>query len=244
MAGSFTWLDLMSPDPAKSIGFYTTALGFTTEKWAGPMDYTMLKSGDETFGGVMTLPAEAVAMGTPPHWLGYVSVDDLGVMVGRAKAFGGTVLRDATPIPDVGAFAIVQDPTGGVFALFHSNRPDGGQPLKSIAWTELMSTDPARALAFYCALFGWNPTTSLDMGEQGTYQMFGTGEQSLGGMMKSPMGTTAWAYYFAVDDCAERMASSSAAGARPIMGPMEVPGGGKAAMMFDPTGAAFALFSM
>jgi predicted enzyme related to lactoylglutathione lyase len=242
MAGSFTWLDLMSPDQAEAIDFYTRALGFTTEKWGGG-DYTMLKSGDETFGGVMTLPAEAVATGSPPHWLGYVSVDDLGVSVGRAKALGGTVLRDTTPIPDVGAFAILQDPTGGVFALFRSNRPDGGQPLKSIAWTELMSTDPQRALAFYCALFGWNPTTSMELGDQGgTYQMFGTGDESIGGVMKSPMGTTTWAYYFAVDDCGKRMEAAAALGATPILGPMEVPGG-RAVLMSDPSGAAFALFS-
>lgn len=228
--------------PAKAIAFYTQALGFTTHKWDGPMDYTMLKSGDETFGGVVTLPTEAAAMGSPPHWLGYVGVDDLNASVAKAAALGGKVLKGVTTIPNAGQFAVLRDPTGGTFALFQSASPSGKE-LECIAWTELMSTDVEAALRFYGALFGWEPTESMDMGDHGRYQMFGRSGKSLGGMMKSPMGMSAWAFYFGVDGCAARMEKASGLGAKPIMGPMDVPGGGKAAMMFDPTGAAFALFS-
>lgn len=243
MAGKFVWFDLMTPDPAKAIGFYTEALGFGTQKWDGPMDYTMLKSGEEVFGGVMTLPPEAAAMGAPPHWLGYVGVDDLGASVAKASSLGAKVLKGDTPIPNVGRFAVLSDPTGGTFALFQSANPSGAD-LKSVAWVELMSTEPDAALAFYTALFGWNPTESMDMGPSGKYQMFGQGGQSMGGMMKSPMGMSAWAFYFAVDSAPDRLETAAKHGAKPIMGPMDVPGGGKAGMMFDPTGAAFALFSM
>src|SRR5688500_1201951 len=122
MAGQFTWFDLSTDDNAASVRFYTQLLGWTTEAWAGGA-YTMFKSGDKTFGGVMPLADEAKKMGAPPHWMGYVTVDDVDRAAGRAKELGGRVFVPGTDIPNVGRFAVVADPAGAVLALFASKSP-------------------------------------------------------------------------------------------------------------------------
>jgi uncharacterized protein len=85
----------------------------------------------------------------------------------------------------------------------------------------------------------------MDMGEMGTYQTFGIGddESMIGGMMNKPpqMPVSAWTYYFNVgniDEAAERVKS---AGGQITWGPQDVPGGGFALMAIDPQAAAFGL---
>ena len=245
MAGKFVWFDLMTPDTKAALAFYSQNLGFGQQAWEGGMPYTMFKSGEETFGGVMELPKEAIDMGAPPHWLGYVGVDDLDASLARAAALGAKIYRGATDIPGAGRFGILADPTGATFAMFQSANPSGAD-LQAVAWVELMSTDPARAMAFYSELFGWVPTEAMDLGEMGTYQMFGTKEHSFGGLQKSApnMPMSAWAYYFAVDAAGARMAAATAAGSKVLYGPMPVPGNGFAGLLVDPQGAAFGVFSM
>jgi predicted enzyme related to lactoylglutathione lyase len=243
MAGKSVWFDLMTPEPLAAGAFYA-ALGFGVQPWEGPMNYTMFTSGAEAFGGVMELPKEALDHGAPPHWLGYVGVDDLDASLAKAAALGARVMRGAAEIPGTGRFAILTDPTGAVLALFQSANP-GGADLKAVAWVELSSTDPARAMAFYADLFGWVPTEAMDLGPMGTYQMFGTAEHSFGGLQKSPpqLPASAWSYYFAVDAAQARVDAAKAAGATVLYGLQEVPGG-HTAMLVDPQGAAFGIFSM
>jgi hypothetical protein len=72
-----------------------------------------------------------------------------------------------------------------------------------------MSSDPEAGLAFYAEQFGWTKGDTMDMGEMGTYQIFGSGGQDLGGMMglgNSPV--SAWLPYFGstgIDQSIERI---------------------------------------
>ncbi len=112
-----------------------------------------------------------------------------------------------------------------------------------MGWHELYASDAASDFDFYAGLFGWQKKDSMDMGEMGVYQVFGTADTTLGGMMnKPPMVPVAnWHYYFNVgniDQAAERVRS---AGGQVVLGPQEVPGGSFILMGVDPQGALFAL---
>ena len=112
-----------------------------------------------------------------------------------------------------------------------------------MGWHELYASDHAAVFDFYAGLFGWEKKDALDMGEMGVYQMFGTADVTLGGMMtKPPMIPVAhWNYYFNVgniDQAGERVQS---AGGQIVQGPMEVPGGSFIVMGVDPQGAHFSL---
>ena len=55
---------------------------------------------------------------SPSAWLAYVLVDDLKGATEKAKANGATVLRDITEVPNMGAFAIITDPTGANIGIW------------------------------------------------------------------------------------------------------------------------------
>lgn len=243
MSGRFTWFDLMTGDPAAASDWYAQHMAWGTQAWDGPMAYTMFTQGDETFGGAMQLPEEAAKMGAPPHWLGYVGVADVDGAVARAGELGGRVMRPGTDIPGVGRFAILADPEGAVFAVFRSTGGDDGQA-KVLAWCELAAEDPDAVWPFYEGLLGWRKTDAMDMGDMGTYQMFGV-EGSMGGMMRRVPGmpVSAWTYYFRTDDTHSRTATLVDAGATLIMGPREVPGGDFISVLTDPQGAVLAIYS-
>ncbi len=248
MTGTFCWYDLSTTDTAAAAKFYSTLLGWTAAPHrVGDDSYTMWQQGDTGFGGLMRLPDEAKAMGAPPHWMGYVWVENAEAAVARATELGARVFVPATTIsPEVGRFAVLADPQGATFALYESARPADGADWKSpVAWHECYTTDIDGAMAFYGALFGWEKTDAMNIPGGGVYQMFGKGGQTFGGMMLKPqeMPMPAWLYYFSVPSADDVATKARELGAHIILGPMEVPGGGRVVVAIDPQGASFAVHS-
>jgi uncharacterized protein len=247
--GRFTWYDLMTPDPAAAQQFYTQVVGWGTQKWDNPaMPYTMWTSGDAPLGGIMPMGEAEKAQGVPPHWLPYVGVEDVDAAAAEAKELGGKVLYQPTDIPEVGRFAVIQDPQGAVIAIFTPREgapaPEGTPRPGQFSWHELTTTDYPAALDFYGRIFGWHKTSEFDMGGMGLYQMYGQGEQTYGGMFnKTPDMPVPpnWLCYIQVEDVDQAVARVTQLGGTVINGPMEVPGGDRIAQCFDPQGAAFAL---
>jgi predicted enzyme related to lactoylglutathione lyase len=84
----------------------------------------------------------------------------------------------------------------------------------------------------------------MDMGPMGVYRIFGAGDKQLGGMMTIPPGTPmppSWIYYTETADLDAALGRATKKGATVMNGPMEVPGGGRIAVLMDPQGAAFAM---
>lgn len=248
--GRFVWYDLLTTDPDAAASFYTKVAGWGTQDWpGGAKPYTMWTTHDSPIGGVMELAPELKA-GMPPHWIGYVSVPDVDASAKEAESLGGKVLTAPMDIPEVGRFAVISDPQGAAIAIFTpTNVPPGheGKPnVGEISWHELTTTDHAKAYDFYQKLFGWNKTSVMDMGDAGEYQMYGRGDDVLGGMWTKPADMPMppnWLYYIRVpnvDEAAERV---KALGGQVLNGPMDVPGGDRIAQCMDPQGAAFAVHS-
>jgi predicted enzyme related to lactoylglutathione lyase len=135
-----------------------------------------------------------------------------------------------------------------VFAAFTPAPSDtSAAPPSDFSWHELATTDQRAALAFYQQLFGWEATSSMDMGPgMGVYQMFGWGGQPAGGIFTKPAqmpGPPSWLPYIKVPDSKKTAASVKKQGGKIINGPMEVPGGDWIAQGMDLQGAMFAVHS-
>jgi predicted enzyme related to lactoylglutathione lyase len=106
-----------------------------------------------------------------------------------------------------------------------------------------LADDWQKAFGFYSELFGWQKSDAMPMGEMGTYQMFSTGGQAIGGMFNKPPAVPApyWLYYFNVGDIDVAVERVWANGGQILNGPMEVPGGHWIIQGKDPQGAMFAL---
>jgi len=209
-----------------------------------PMNkYTMFNFNGEDFGGVIPLPMPEA----PIHWLPYVTVDDVDQTAKRAESLGGKVLAPPMDIPNVGRFTVVADPTGGVvspMSFLQAPRPQPQNGLVGpVAWCELLTTDTAKAGAFYEGLFGWN-RREMDMGPNGKYHMFKAGDRDQGGMapLMPPLDHTAWVTYFAVDDVDAKTEVAKGSGATQLVPPSDIPNIGRFSWLKDPQGALFALF--
>lgn len=123
MGNAFVHVELATTDLGKAKDFYGKLFDWKLNDMpmGGGETYTMLDVGEGTGGGMMKAPMPNM----PSGWLAYVGVDDIAASTKKAKSLGGTIIRDVTEIPNVGAFSIVQDPTGAVFAMFQASRGQG-----------------------------------------------------------------------------------------------------------------------
>lgn len=114
--GAPTWNELATSDTRAARAFYTGLFGWSAdEQQMGPMKYTVFKNGDRPAGGMYDLPKEWA--GVPPHWMVYFAVADCDAIVEQVKGLGGTVMAPPSDIPNVGRFAILQDPQRAAFAV-------------------------------------------------------------------------------------------------------------------------------
>jgi uncharacterized protein len=245
--GSFVWYDLATTDPEAAGRFYQSVVGWNVEP-VPEMHYTLLKAGETRAGGLMELPPHLREAGVPPHWSGYISVDDVDAMIARVKESGGDLKFGPEDIPNIGRFAVVTDPDGVPFYLFKGAGEAPPQPgMMSpghVGWHELRARDHDAAFRFYAGLFGWNRSTAMDMGPMGTYQLFSYGGADRGGMMNASNGVhPSWLFYFVVDGLDAALGRVQANNGTVMHGPQEVPGGAWVLMCRDPQGAAFALVS-
>ena len=123
VAGLFCWHECMSTDGDATADYYTKLFGWgleTAPMTVGgcEMTYRLFTKNDQHFGGALDLPPQAVEQGARTHWLNYVNVDDVDASSEKAVALGGSVLCPCTDIPQAGRFCVIQDPQGGMLALF------------------------------------------------------------------------------------------------------------------------------
>lgn len=246
MHGQFCWYELSTPDVEASKKFYSKFTGWGTQ--AFDADYNMFTTGGMPIAGIFKLNAEMRAKGVPPNWMPYIEADNVDDTVAKGKSLGGKVMAGPDDIPGTGRFAVMQDPQGATFGIYHSTRASGGWDGKNVvgrfSWHELMTSDYQAAFDFYNALFGWNKTSAMDMGGGNMYQMYGQGEAAYGGMFNKMPGMESmnpfWLVYIHVDDVGKAVEIAKKNGAFVQRERLEIPGG-TIAILGDPQGAGYAL---
>jgi hypothetical protein len=247
-AGTFSWVDLATPDAAAAKAFYTHVFGWEAhDSPAGPDSvYTMLSLAGKHVAGLYEMSAEQRAQGIPPHWLSYVTVDDIDAATEKVTALGGTVLAGPMDVMEAGRMAMVQDPTGATFALWQAGQHIGAALVNipgTFSWNELATTDVDKAGAFYGGLFGWEVTKD-DMPTGPYYTVKNKGRMA-GGMlqMTAEWGDMppSWSVYFTVEDCDATIKQVHELGGNALMEPFEIPEVGRFAVMQDPQGAHFTI---
>lgn len=239
----FVWYELMTPDIDAALAFYGRVIGWTSHDHPGGGErYAIVNANGAGVGGVTAMPP-----GLPkPFWLGYIGTPDLAATLAAFRGAGGQVHKGPFEIPEVGTIAIVSDPQHTPLAFiqpagtgesqsFDQAKPGHGN------WNELHAPDPAAALAFYTAQFGWEKGETHDMGPNGTYQIIRAAGADIGGIVKTGWFGPSWIFYFGTPDPAAAAEAIRDAGGEVLHGPSPVPGGAHIVVARDPAGAAFAL---
>jgi len=119
-------------------------------------------------------------------------------------------------------------------------------PRGRICWNELMTTDTKAAKAFYKGVVGWG----TEAGEADfSYVMWTAGRTPVGGLMTLPdeakqMGAPpSWLMYVAVPDVDASVRQAVSLGARAHVEAQDIPNMGRFAVLGDPQGATFGVFS-
>lgn len=252
MSHHFVWYELNTTAPAAAPAFYAAVAQWGLQKFEHG-DYQMWTTARGPIGGLMLLPEEAKAMGAPPHWMGYVGVENVDETAARVTSLGGKIYVPPKTIAGAGRFAVFADPQGAAFSVHSFEQP---MPRKEpgdgdFCWSELISSNPAGSFAFYSELFGWTKLEAMDMGAMGLYQTFGPGgtadrKAALGGIMGLVPGVpvSMWLYYINVPHLDAALGAVRAHGGKVVSGPNPIPGNARIATCLDPQGAAFALHSM
>jgi uncharacterized protein len=249
--GTFCYVELGTSDSAAAKTFYSQLFGWDhVDHPMGPDGvYTMLQLNGQDVGGLFQLMPEMVAQGIPPHWLSYVLVTSADEGAEKAKAAGATLMKEPFDVMTIGRMAVVQDPTGAVFALWEPKEHKGSGVYNvpnTFCWNELGTNDTQKAGEFYSDVFGWSRDTQ-NFGPM-EYTMFKNGDRSAGGMYKitPDMGPIPphWLVYFAVDDCDAKVQKATELGANVMKPADDIPGIGRFAILVDPQGAAFAVIKL
>ena len=245
-AGTFCWIELGTTDTGAARNYYKDLFGWSD---AAEQDYVMLKLSGKEVGGLYELTDEMRAHGVPPHWLSYVSVVSADETAKKAESLGATILKEPFDVFAVGRMAVIQDPTGAVFAVWQPRTHIGARVINepgSLCWNELATRDVDGAKAFYKKVFGWEGDTGEADGM--TYTEWKLDGETIGGMLEMgdqfPAEVPAhWLVYFAVDDTDATVASAGELGGSVTVPATDIPPG-RFAVLNDTHGAHFAVITM
>jgi|SRR5215831_11837412 len=246
LPGKFVWFEHVSKDAKKAQSFYGEVLGWKVAKFPADPNYEMIQAPDapDAFVGGYPKPENGK---TQPHWISYVSVEDVDAAAKAATKHGGKVLVAPFDAPPVGRMAKIADPQGAELYLFKNaqgDSPDSAQPLTGhLSWNELHTPEPKKALAFYEKVVGFS-VRSMDMGPAGTYHILSKGGVDRAGVTSqlAPGVAPHWLPYITVDDADKTLARAKKLGATVLMPAEDVPTVGRIGVLADPTGAAIAIW--
>jgi uncharacterized protein len=245
--GLFVWHEVGTTDLRAGEEFYAKVAGWKAESWSQNPSYKMFVAKRESKAGLYLITESLNTVTPPPSWLSYVGTPDVDATVRQAVELGGKVVVPAYNVPSVGRMAHLQDPQGALFAVSSQEaRSHFRDPqLGDFSWHELLTTNMGTAFDFYAKLFGWEKMEAMDMGPQGTYQIFGTGGHQLGGVFNpGPLpGGPLWIPYVLVADARRTAESAKELGGTIAHGPSEVPGGDWVFTGVDRHGAMFGVQS-
>jgi predicted enzyme related to lactoylglutathione lyase len=110
-----THFDIPSDNPERTQKFYSEVFGWKFDKWDGPMEYWMIKTGESNQPGinggmVRRMPGQICMTNT-------IEVPSLDEYTSKITSKGGQILIPKMPILGVGYFATCMDTEGNIFGM-------------------------------------------------------------------------------------------------------------------------------
>jgi predicted enzyme related to lactoylglutathione lyase len=124
MPNTLVWNELQTRDADAAKAFYATVFGWTNS--TDPSGYVVFANDGRMQAGMMQMDASWGEV--PPNWSTYFMVEDVEATVSKVTELGGNVLVPPTAAGEMGRFAVVQDPQGGVFTVMQFSGPVDAPP--------------------------------------------------------------------------------------------------------------------
>jgi hypothetical protein len=244
--GTFSWVENATTDQDGTKSFYATLFGwdYDDSPVGDGIYYSMAKLNGKYVAAIAPQQQDERAMGVPPHWNSYITVDDVDAVSARVEELGGTLHAPPFDVMEVGRMSALSDATGAVVYLWQAKQHIGAGLVNApgaFCWNELATRDPDVAQQFWGGLLGWN-FERIDAGPMDYWSISNAGRPN-GGMHRMGDETPAdvpsyWLVYFAVDSID---AATPNAGT-PVVPKTQAGGENAFAVFSDPAGAVFGLF--
>jgi predicted enzyme related to lactoylglutathione lyase len=111
--------EIPADNPERAAQFYQKVFGWKVDKWAGPMDYWLAKTGEDKepgINGAITEKGDYVAATT--NTIDVASYEDA---VKKIMEAGGKVLTAKMAVPGVGYMSYCKDTEGNVFGIMQND---------------------------------------------------------------------------------------------------------------------------
>jgi predicted enzyme related to lactoylglutathione lyase len=112
--------DINAKDSDRAIKFYETIFNWEFSKWEGPMDYWMIKTGQESEPGIdggMSKNDELTGFDTSVT----VDVKSIDDVIKQIQDLGGQIVQPKMAIPGIGWFAQFKDTEGNKLGLMQDD---------------------------------------------------------------------------------------------------------------------------
>ncbi|HEX5632918.1 MAG TPA: hypothetical protein VFX50_06800 [Gemmatimonadales bacterium] len=116
--------EIHAEQPARAERFYSQLLGWTFQKWNGPMDYWTIVTGPDDQPGINggLLPRRGVIDGTAViAYVCTVDVTGIDAMLQRAVELGGSIALAKMPIPGLGWLGYIKDTEGNILGMMEAD---------------------------------------------------------------------------------------------------------------------------
>lgn len=120
MPNTVVWNELQTRQPDVVKSFYEAVFDWTSA--TDENGYVTYQANGRIQAGMITMD-ENWGPDIPANWSVYFMVEDVAAKAALAQELGGTVMVPATQAGEMGIFAVIQDPQGGVFNIMSFKGP-------------------------------------------------------------------------------------------------------------------------
>ena len=87
--------------------------------------YSLLHINGNEVAALYELDEDQKSQGVPPHWMSYISVNNVSIVAAQVEGLGGKIIKAPFDVFDTGRMALIQDPTGAIVALWQAGHHIG-----------------------------------------------------------------------------------------------------------------------
>lgn len=117
--------EIVADNPERAMKFYKEVFGWEFNKWDGPQDYWLVKTGEDSQPGInggLTPKTNQGSGNTGGRSTNSIDVPSIDEFSNKISMEGGKVLSPKMPIPGVGYLAICEDTEGISFGIIQYDR--------------------------------------------------------------------------------------------------------------------------
>ena len=251
---TFCWNQLATPNIDESIVFYSALFGWDVveEDLADGGTTVRLAHKGDFVVGMHVLSEIEVNHGWKARWEPFLRVDNIPDVLVRVSEQPGQVLEGDVSAGTHGTLATISSPSGAQLCLWEAGSFSGqgmtrqnGVP----SWHTLLVSNLDIEHTFWSKVVGWGDAQEapeLGLGHF-THPVHGNiaGSRVPSEEMKTTLGQLdcRWVPHIQVADCNQTVESAKAIGATVLLATEEVPNGGTQALIVDPLGGVFGVYT-